>query len=361
MRRPMRRIVLFAAAWLCPAPAVAGGRLAVPAPPPDAPPVLRDVVGPALRALGPGGGWEPMPVDATQGDPAALARTLDVAGVLWATAGPDGPVLHLYRRIDDRTLDVALPLPADADAAAAREAVRLRAAFLLEAPAGMGRPAGPPPGRALPPIPPERHRELATPAGPAPPPLPPPGLPDPPPPLPVEAPATAPEVQVTVREGDAASTPPAQPARGLRAFVGPALLADGDHVEPGLAAGVSRIGGAGWGGRVGVGAFPLRAEDDVRVTTLRLGAAAGWSSTAADARFAVFAGPLAERLSTADASAWRAACEIGAAAALSVSGPLELAVGLDLAGSPADLEAAGQRLGRVALAAHLSLGVRVLP
>ncbi len=118
--------------------------LTVPPPPPD-PGRLRDVVWPVLVA-------------------AASPEGAD--GLLWATE-PTPEVVRLHRVlfVAEREATEDIILPVDAAPAAAGEAVRLRLAWLLEAPAEAGTPRPAPdlaPPAPPPLLPPERADDLKT-------------------------------------------------------------------------------------------------------------------------------------------------------------------------------------------------------
>jgi hypothetical protein len=359
-------------------PVAAAQRLAIPAPAPDAGPVLRDVVWPALRALAPTAGWTPEPAATAVDEPAVAARRLGAQGVLWATDGPDGPVLHLYRRPEDRVLDAPVPIPADADAASAREAVRLRAEFLLEAPAAAGRPAPPAAGRALPPIPPDRLGDLMTPAPAPPPPLPPAVVPEPPA-LPPAPPGAQVQVEVTASPGAQApdhvfsrtaegavtaaepeAAAPAAPVQGLRLRLGPVVLADAQHAEPGLQAASSWVPGPTWGGRLDAALFPWREEAGDRLTTLRLAVSVVFARPFGRWRAALSAGPFYEAGFGAENAA-RAGLTAGASLALPLAGPFELGADAAFDASPTALRVAGLGQDRLQALIGLHLAARLSP
>ena len=382
--------------------------LLVPAPPPESPRLVTELVWPVLETLPPTAGWSPTLIDLPLPSiPEDWARTRAAAGALWASLDATGTavVVCVYRGVDDRVLRARIPFDPDLLAnfddpavpltAARRRAadalgdtVRLRAEFLLAAPIAppsavpTTSPEPPPPWMAgAPSLPPERLADLSLP-----PPILPPApphvvVPNPPPALPrrrhvqtgdmrvfAESDARVPvrtysrTAETAVRD-EAIPAPTPSPTDGppVRAWAGATAIADLDHVEPGVGAGLALPITPGIWGRVDADAAVLSRDEtgDGRAfySLFRLGLGVEWPAIESEARsVALHAGLGVDHLSVGgdttaaiDDSEWRFGAQGGAALRWRLARPFEAGLDATITARQAAYEV---RLGDATLHRH---------
>lgn len=415
--RRARRVCGALTALLLLLPAVPdAAEFAVPTAPPDAPDALRVLIWPGLLA-GPGpeegrAPWRPRPVVARAPDgpagAAAIAREAGLDAVIWAEWDDGEVVLFLFRAEARRLIQARMgPGLTRGRPETIREAVRLRARFLLNAPAAAGQPwrAGPsipplPPVR--PPLPPEVAEELVTPPPPPAPEAPPREIPIPPPGMPGwRPPADQPEVRILGRRGAVIPDSPYSataeaaerdvlPTRATddRApgawapwwgWTGAAVRVSGDDAEPGAALGIGLALDPRWGAALAGEVYAFERHDvgdrTVGVTTVAAGLQVARALVVGAGRLVIRGGPRYETVhvdAAPDSDAarvHRGGAEVALDAAWPLAGPLEL--GAAVAGRTAwpevDLTARGGAdevtIDRGALegAVTLHLGWRVDP
>lgn len=351
--------------------------LVVRPPPPDG--AVAAAVTAALRGLPGPAGQAVRLVAPGDADPARVAAEEDAEAVLWAEVTPAGVQLALYRSASGRVVRADLALPPGASPAAVREAVALRAEYLLETPAGAGEPhagAAPPPTLPTPPPAPSPAllAELRLPPHPDPPRRASPIIP----PVPMASGgAGGTEVTLEVRRTEDAAEPdhshpdtvsaaldgapgePPSPSPGpaLRGWFGGGALADLDHLEGGFDVGLrARLTGPWWLRAEGA-VFPFRDLGDAHVTFIHASLAAERALADAPLRLAAHAGLAYDGLRVAGPGAGsadhRAAAVLGAGLQLPLGGPL--AVGALAEGLLSPWALAVSADGRTARAAAVQL------
>ncbi len=344
----MRYVAGVTAAWIV----ALWAPLLVPRAPDDASPSLRDVVWPALRAAPAAHGWTPRAVDAPPpGDAPALAKRHRAGGVLWAEADGDALQLRLYRLEDDRVFEAALELPPGAQTGPAREAVRLKIQYLLEARGGRPWRRTPPLPAATPTLPEKHAADLVPPARPAWPRRPLPVVPDPPPPLPEPAPPPGTRVEVVI--DDSVPAPRSSVPGGWGVWFALAAVADTEQVEPGFALGVRQRLVDRWSLRLQGAALPFAGREGADVSALQADLALGYRLWDAPLRGDAYVGGfygglLVDEPAVAD-QGHRGGALAGLALALPLVGPLAVGFSFELIAGSNALEASsgGVRVARL--------------
>lgn len=269
-------LILLALSVVCAAPPPPPS-LAILAPPSTAG-RLRDQVWPAFSP-GRVGRW--VLVQRTETAEALTRQRPPTAGAIWASAAPEGVVIHRVLFDEGTHLQDRIALPADAPADAVTEAVRLRLRFILDAPLTAGQrwqapSTAPPLPAAPPPLTSDQHADLVTRRAP---PVPrrTVRVPDPPPPLPPATivpderldPTAAPPVRVRMGLGLDGLWSSGGWDAGLHGFVGLTL---GERWATGLEGGFHPFHDLRRGGRpVGVSGYRATAFAQRRMAQY-----AGW-------------------------------------------------------------------------------------
>ena len=313
--------------------------LLVPMAPRDAPPTLREVVWPALRAAGASQGWTPRPVDAPPpGDAPALARRYRGAGVLWAEEDGDALKLRLYRAADDRVFETSVELPPGAALAAARDAIALELEYLLEARGGRPWRRTPPLPAAAPTIPAAHTADLMPPPRPPWPRRPSPVVPDPPPPLAAPPPPPGTRVEVTVEEAPAPPT-----SGGWAIWLALDGTADTDQLDAGFGLGARLPLMGRWTARAQGAAAPFAGDGRAEISTLHADLALGYrfrdAPVRGDAYLGAFYGTQLVGAPARATLAHRGGALGGIAVAVPVVAPLAVGLRVELLGGSNALEA----------------------